>query len=301
MSNNLLNQEALDRYKELLVQTLKAFDQFCTKNGINYYACSGTAIGAVRHGGFIPWDDDIDVYMLRSDYDKLISIRNNLFETHYRIAELGDDGYIYPFAKFYDCNTTLIEYKEFPCCCIGVYIDIFALDEVSDELEDVKFKKKTYESLFLDFQNTYRRITLSGILYCLRHLKITELFRGLCMSFKSDKAKEKIRKRFIDYEMQWRKDTGNRLMHHHSIYKLEKELFRKDWFNSYHYLPFEDYKVRICDGFDSYLTQLFGDYMTPPPEEKRLSTHSHYYLNLKEGLTLEEVNKRVRKGESHLF
>ena len=90
-------------------------------------------------------------------------------------------------------------------------------------------------------------------------------------------------------------------MTHHGIYTLHKELFKKDWFSSSEYLPFDNYKIRVCGGYKQYLTQLFGDYLTPPPVEQRVSHHSHYYLNLKEGLSLSEVKERIKRGETLVY
>ena len=288
-------------YKEKLVETLKAFDEFCTVNGLNYYACSGTAIGAVRHKGFIPWDDDIDVYMLRSDYDKLIEMRSKLSGNHFRIVELGDEGYNYSFAKFYDTNTTLVEVEEYPTCCIGVYVDIFALDEVSGQIEQVNKKKEEYEKLLKQYQLTYRTPKLYWILANIFHLNFRYLWETLYPRYCSKKKKVYIRKKFIDFEMSWRKEKGEKLFFHHAIYKTEKEIFEKDWFRSYIYMPFENYKVRLNTEYDKYLTRLFGDYMTPPPEEKRVPHHPHFYLNLNEGLSYAEVKRRIRKGERLVY
>ena len=288
-------------FKKKLVETLRAFDEFCSKNGLEYFACSGTAIGAVRHKGFIPWDDDIDVYMLRKDYDRLIDIRTSLDGTHYRIAELGDEDYIYPFAKFYDNNTTLVETKEFPSCRIGVYIDIFALDEVSDDLDQVRKKKFEFERLFEDYQLTFIRPSFYRVRTCLLHFDLHSLWRMYNLRYCSKKKKIMIRRKFIDFEKEWKEEKGPKLFFHHAIYRIEKEIFEKEWFNSSIYMPFEECKVKVSAEYDKYLTRLFGDYMTPPPVEKRIAHHPHFYLNLKEGLTAEEVKKRVSKGEYLVF
>ena len=283
-------------YKKKLVETLKAFDEFCTENGLNYFACSGTAIGAVRHKGFIPWDDDIDVYMLREDYDRLVEIRSKLNNTHYKIAEMGDEGYVYSFAKFYDTHTTLVETPSFPTCCIGVYVDIFALDEVNDN-DELRKKKEEYEFLLENYQKTYCSYTAYWFFANLFHFNFKYLKNTLTPRLCSRKKKEEIRKRFVDYEMAWRKEKGDKLFFHHAIYKIEKEIFEKEWFDSYEYLPFEDYKVRVNKDYDKYLSRLFGDYMILPPVEKRMPHHPHYYLNLNEGLDVREVKRRVAKGE----
>jgi len=294
-------QEVERLYKARLVMALRAFDGFCTDKGLEYFACSGTAIGAVRHHGFIPWDDDIDVYMLRKDYDRLMALAPELVSTQYRIVKLGDEGYIYPFAKFYDAGTTLIEKEEFPSCCIGAYVDIFPLDEVSSDIEDVRRKKKEYMRLFSDFQDTYRRVTSGWVAYHLKKMRLKSLLRSLSICLGSAKRKEAVRNAFISYETGWNRERGPVLYNHHAIYKLENELFDKSVFDSSQYMPFEDYKVRVNTEYDKYLSQLFGDYMTPPPVSQRVSTHHHYYLNLKEGLTADQARERIKKGERLVF
>lgn len=285
-------------YKKKLVEALKAFDKFCTANELNYFACSGTALGAVRHKGFIPWDDDIDIYMLRKDYNRLITLREKLNDTKYKITELGDEGYIYPFAKFYDTQTTLVEQKNFPTCCIGVYIDIFALDEVDGNIEKLAQKKEEYERLFENFQLTYCSPSLYLVLSNIYHFNFRYLWKLIKLHYCSLKRKKEVRKQFIEYEKLWQtEEGGGKLYFHHAIYKIEKEIFEKKWFDSYLYLPFEDYKIRMNIEYDKYLSRLFGDYMTPPPVEKRQPHHPHYYLNLKEGLSQEEVKQRIKRGE----
>ena len=291
-----MDENASILYKKKLIEALKAFDEFCNANDLNYYACSGTAIGAVRHKGFIPWDDDIDIYMLRADYNRLIELRSKLNGGHYRIAELGDEGYVYAFAKFYDSNTTLVEYSCYPTCRIGVYIDIFALDEVEDD-EDLRQKKIEYERLSTRFQKTFFSPSWNWIRGNLLRMRFKDIWETLSLCYCRKSKKTSIRNKFIEYEMKWRNDRGDFLFFHKSLYKIDKEIFRKEWFKSYVYLPFEDYRIRVNKEYDKYLTHLFGDYMTPPPVEQQKSHHYHYYLNLKESLTLEEVKRRIKRGE----
>ena len=291
------DEKVLTSFKKKLVGTLYAFDKFCESNDLDYFVCSGTAIGAIRHKGFIPWDDDIDVYMPRKDYDKLVAVRGKLSNSGYNIVTLGDEGYMYSFAKFYDTNTTLVELKEFPSCSIGVYVDIFPLDETSLNVDELKKKKEKYEKLFHNFQFTYFKPSLRWICGKLCRFQFISLIKDLYYCYSSEEQKNLIRNIFIQYENDWKKDNGNKLFYHHATYALNKELFEKEWFTSFIYVPFEDIKVRICTCYDQYLTRLFGDYLKLPPEKDRLPHHFQYYLNLKEGLTSEQVIERVRNGE----
>lgn len=298
-----MTTETLVEYKKKLTEAMKTFDQFCSQNNLNYFACSGTAIGAIRHKGFIPWDDDIDVLMLREDYQKLIAIRGELDGSGYSIKTLGDEEYIYSYAKFIDDNTTLIEMSSFPKCLIGVFIDIFPLDEVSGDIQDIKIKKLNYNFAYRDFQDTFQVLSLRPFLSSLYHMNITRLKNLFLMRLPriGDKVKNKLRDAFIEYDKEWSKDKGEFIMSHACLYKVEKEIFKKEWFDNYLYVEFENIKIRIPYMYDEYLTQLFGDYMTPPPEDKRGSTHKHYYLNLRERLSIEEVQDRIRRGEVELY
>lgn len=295
-----MTQEQTLIYKKKLVDTLAAFDKFCRENQLRYFICSGTAIGAIRHKGFIPWDDDIDVQMPREDYERMLAIRSKLNETHYRIKNLGDEEYIYSFAKFYDADTTMVEYQVWDKCVLGLYIDIFPLDEVSGTNEEIRIKRKLYLDLYHTFQRSYLKISMKYIL--------SALVRGdfsLSMTYTklklSESYRHKVRKEFINFENEWKQEKGDRIFVHNATYALEKEIFRKYWFDEEVDVEFEGLKVPITKYYDEYLSQLFGDYMQLPPVEKRVSGHSHYYLNLVEGLSAEEVVERIKKGETEKF
>lgn len=295
---------ALVKYKEKLIETLKAFDEICSKYNINYYACSGTAIGAVRHQGFIPWDDDIDVFMLKQDYEKLISICKTQDIDHYKIAQLGDKDYIYSFAKFYDSNTTLVEWGSFPKCVIGAYIDVFPFYEVSGSIEEIRERKDKYMNLYERFQYTFRDISLYSLYHCIISFdnnRYKSMAKEIFLRYGSSSMKKKIRQQLLLEEDIWKKSNGEYLLCPAAMYPLERELMPKTWVKSYKYVPFESYKIRLMDEFDKYLTQLHGNYMELPPEEKRIPHHSHYYLNLKEGLSYKDVKQRIAKGETLVY
>ena len=279
-------------YKAKLIEILCAFDKLCDKHGINYYAASGTAIGALRHKGIIPWDDDIDVYMLRNDYNKLLSLMDEINNTNYSIYKIGDPEYVYSFSKFCDNRTTLIEYKNSSKCCIGIYIDIFPLDYVSD-LDDIRKKKNQFRKLYRDYQATFLTTYFKDILNRFYHKE----FRDLIIWMLPLKQKEKIREKFKNFINTCSHGKGDYVTNIASSLIAERCLFRKEWFEDYIYVPFEGSRIRMCKNSHDYLTTQWGDYMTPPPIEKQISNHYHYYLNLKEGLPLEEVKKRIKKGE----
>lgn len=111
------------KYKEILCNTMKSFINICKEHNLQYYACAGTCLGAIRHKGMIPWDDDIDVLMPRSDYDKFLALKQKLQGTGYEIVDSNNQFYNQWFAKFSDANTTIVEITDFPIV-FGVYDNI---------------------------------------------------------------------------------------------------------------------------------------------------------------------------------
>ena len=136
-----------DRWNATILDILKAFMQICDRHGLRYYCCAGTAIGAVRHHGIIPWDDDIDVIMPRPDYDRLLEIAKvEDFGKYEIISPYSDPTYPLFFSKLSDRTTTLIEERERPCV-IGLYVDIFPLDATDDDVEKAKMLKAKYTKI----------------------------------------------------------------------------------------------------------------------------------------------------------
>lgn len=132
----------MNELQKKLVDILSWFHNLCNNNNLNYYAIGGTALGAIRHGGFIPWDDDIDVGMPRTDYEKFIKIANK-YSKKYAIEYPGiNKDFLYPYAKIYDTQTTLIENKRYKIKR-GIYIDVFPLDGIGNtKKESLKNFKK---------------------------------------------------------------------------------------------------------------------------------------------------------------
>lgn len=127
-----------------ILDILKAFIHICDTHHLRYYCCAGTAIGAVRHHGMIPWDDDIDVIMPRPDYDRLIEIaQKEDFGKYEVVTPYNNERYPLYFSKLVDKSTTLIEEKERPCV-IGLFIDIFPLDATDDDEEKAKALQRKY-------------------------------------------------------------------------------------------------------------------------------------------------------------
>ncbi len=257
-----------------LIEMMQWFHEFCTKNNIRYYAVGGTVLGAVRHQGFIPWDDDIDLGVPREDYNRLIELMKDATEECPFILEapLQDKGYIYPFSKLYDTRTTLIEDMQKPLKR-GIYIDVFPLDGVGDTQEGCKKTyKKIRKQMALLHAKTYslnkndkflKRTFYAGVrmfgFVLGTHTRTIKRINDICG-----------KKTFDDCAF-----AGNMV----GAWK-EKEIMQREWFGKPTLTKFETMQIYIPENFDAYLSHLYGNYMQLPPLEKQKSHHNYLYLNL---------------------
>lgn len=284
------------RFKQILLSTMKAFDAFCSQHQLAYMAAYGTVIGAVRHKGLIPWDDDIDVFMDWDNYQRFLNLKAEARKTGYSIIDRKEEGYYLPIAKFADTHTTIWEHKFLPFV-FGVYIDIFPLGYVNNVPESRKLWE-LYKQHSLLLTKAYIRFSWSkqNLAFAVKHpLDFTDYL---------------IQRRRKDYH-QRELDVldgmiagireGDYRLYYRSMDDFERSLFKAEWFEKTIRVPFEDFDIPIPADYQEYLTTAYGDYMTPPPVEKQITHHSHYYLNLQEGLSLEEAQERVKIGEKLVF
>lgn len=274
------------RVQQKLLEIFKRLIAFLEEQGLSYCSCGGTTLGAVRHKGFIPWDDDIDIYMPRADYNKLLSMRTQLKSKGYDVLSMVDNGYIYPYAKFVDFNTTVWEWKAYHLV-YGLYIDIFPMDEFSCSEKELAAKqhhcirlvRRYWKSMWhFDLQNALTHFPKEAVLviYYYRHL-----FPRLYL------------RRFQRFEQSYIGGNGDLCL---CMTQWEGRIFRSEWFRNTEKAVFEDIEIVIPSHVEDYLSLLYGDYMTLPPESKQ-KIHERVYVNLQEGLMIDEVKRRLRLGE----
>lgn len=280
------------KMKEKLFEILSFTIKFLDNNNLRWWIASGSCLGAVRHQNIIPWDDDIDICLPREDYNRLIKLKCNLEGTKYKIISYEDEGYYLPFAKIMDTTTTLQEHKRFHYV-MGVFVDIFPVDNINSQDESVY---KTYRKLFSDYQNTLYCPSAIDYYCAFRNKGLNSFFSFLLNVNASKNRRQKLLKIFKEYESSLDNDNGL-----YSILAWRKYIYPRDIFKSFINVKFGDLNVKIPEAFDKYLTITYGDYMTLPPVEKRVTHHSHYYINLKEGLTLEQVKERIKNGEHIVY
>lgn len=256
----------LYEYKKILVDLLIEFDRFCLENKIDYYLLGGTLLGAIRHKGFIPWDDDIDVCMFRKDYERfMVSYKPS--NPKYKLLTLeNEERYYYPFAKLVNTETVLVENTR-ENMEMGAYVDVFPLDNCpGDSLEEAK--KALDRIKFYRVLTDLKIITLNKQRPVLKNLllligKIPLLFtsrRRISIAIsKKAKKNEDISSGFVGEIV-------------NNVYGYG-EIWKREYFGKGVFVEFEDHFFKAPEKYDAVLTSTYKDYMRLPPIEKRVSNH----------------------------
>lgn len=253
-----------EEMKKIELNILIYFTEICEENNLRYYLGGGTLLGAVRHKGFIPWDDDIDVMMPRPDFQKLLSLSIN--NENYNIIKPGTAGYYYNFAKLVDTRTILEEKGIKVIDGLGVYIDIFPLDGMPETPDARKKRFKELNSIRKRINNT-----------CLLKPKFHRnpfAYLNACRIYNSNKNIDlsSLQKKYLDSALKNSFDDSEFVFAAGGAYGA-RDIFPGKWFEKEIELQFENLSVKAFNGYDFYLTQLYGDYMTLPPEDKRVTPH----------------------------
>ena len=265
----MIKEINLEQLKELEVELLTAVDEICNKENFRYSLGGGTLLGAVRHKGFIPWDDDIDVMMPRPDYEAFISYcLNNDVPFKIRSFET-DESYVDTSAKLYNPNTVLQDDNIVGGSSIGVNIDVFPIDGLGDTY---KSAKKTFNSTRFK-RNLLVAAQWKKFFKSKTHAWYYEPFRFafFVLSRFVNKARlfKKIQKKYkkIDFNsVNFAGAVGG-------SYR-EKEILPKTIWTEYTDLPFEGRSFKAIADYDTYMSSIYGDYMKLPPEEKQVSHHT---------------------------
>lgn len=257
-----MKEISLKEQKKILVEILNYIDNIARKNHIKYSLIGGSLIGAVRHSGIIPWDDDIDIGLLPSEYDRLIQVIKKDNNGRYKLLDVeSEPSYYYPFAKVIDTRTTGYEIDCKEINNYGVYVDIFKYNYISDnetEIKDYYDKRaKMQNSLFKSFINDSNNIP-----------------KKIYHKIMSKRNSVNIAKKYIEFSEQYNDKEMNNVMINWTPYGYKKETHSKKSFEEYIDVKFENIDVMILKDYDKVLKTTFGDYMTPPPKEKQITHHS---------------------------
>ncbi|WP_330009122.1 LicD family protein [Methanobrevibacter sp.] len=269
------DDETLKHLQKVQLMMLKDFIEICEANEINYFAIGGTLLGSIRHEGFIPWDDDIDVLMFREDFEKLNQHMNNKPNDKYRLINvLNEETYHFTWGRFNLKNTKIEDWWTSQVnYTVNLYIDIFIMDKIPDN----KIKRfihrwscftlnqmVQYSLVKFENESKLKQIIQQGAYYFLKILPISPMT-----------IKRKCIKTYRKYENDECK-----------LYCDFPSVMHMPIYNPNDFLPvkkskFEDIEVNVPKNYDKILTKLYGDYMQLPPEDKRYNP-AHYKIDFGE-------------------
>lgn len=257
---------------------LKIYDAFCREHNLKYSLYGGTLLGAVRHKGFIPWDDDLDVCMPRSDYDKFLHLWKKHHPAGYILQNKeNSDQFTQSFSKIRKDHTTFLQSKEEAGKYhTGIFLDVFPLDRIPKN----KFDRIVYKLNCMIYQLLTREFPPNSNGWILR---IGSMAILSCIPKRYRKTiREKTLKKIIRYDDQ--PDMEFACIHAMEYLQMS---FSPSLFDEYIELPFEDGRFMCIAGWDEYLQVEYGDYMQLPPKDAQ--TWKHHPLLIDFDRNYEEI------------
>lgn len=266
----------LEQMQKANLSALIKLDQICREHHLVYYLTFGTLIGAVRHHGFIPWDDDIDVLMPREDYKKLHELLGDEEKDGFKLCNRGNTlNYTYYITRFcnmrYRFETTMDEEK----FDIGSFVDIYPLDYYCNDKEHG-----------ISLWKHVNQMNKAYLAYMNPHIGSNFVNHAVAriLGFFLHVIKGKDYPSFINREIDQyisSKTTSEDLYMGVPSWTIYFKQYRRDIFSDVTELPFEDYSFFVPQGYDEFLRTTYGDYMKLPPENERQATH-YYKMYLRE-------------------
>ena len=280
----------LRKHQLIMFDALKEIDEICKKNKIKYYLFAGTALGAIRHKGFVPWDDDLDIIMPREDYEKFLTVAKNQLDNKYYLQSEFSEHWPMFYSKLRVNNTTCMEryYPKDSMMHQGIFIDIFPCDNLSDNkiIRGVQFiSSKIVIAKSLDKRGY------------LTDSKMKILFMFVC--------------KILPYKFFWniakmQNKKSTKMVHTFfaAASKYKKNIFTREWFEKFTEVEFEGEKFPISAYYDDMLKVIYGNYMVSPPGlDKSKKKHSLFidteksyenYLDYQKQQTITEYTRSTR-------
>ena len=254
-----MKEISLEELKSIQLDLLQKTADFCEQNGLRYFLCGGTLIGAIRHKGYIPWDDDIDIAMPRPDYDRFVRSFNHP-ENYYQVVNMDiNPAYEYDFAKVYD-NRTIFNELHYRGTTFGVHIDVFPADGVKNAAQVNKIKL-LHKILNTKRANYYKRTLSKKIINTLGKLLLLPFSARQIATWMDNEARK--------YAFGSLPMAGVIANPYGPQEMVDKKVFESDI-----YREFEGHEFRVPIGYDTWLRNIYGDYMQLPPEEHRVPHHT---------------------------
>lgn len=234
----------LRRMQHRMTEMLREIDAICRRHNIRYWLCSGTLLGAVRHGGYIPWDDDLDIEVMREDYERLLDILPRELPEHLRLQTHDTDpGYFYCFAKVRDLRSHLSETNDYDRIFKyrGIFIDIFPYEKMPLPLLWLSNRTfgRVYKVMKNKEYNTQQLLRKTAAIYRFNHRWVFPLLRTIARFWPTQK-----------------RNYSPGIPYDNTIYEREVFPLRT--------LLFDGFEAPVPHDYDAYLRRKFGDYMRLP-------------------------------------
>lgn len=271
--------------QKVILDIYKVIKKICENNGIEYFAIGGTCIGAVRHQGFIPWDDDIDIAIPIEQFNYFRSVCNKELPDYYRFFDyMVIPEYPNVFSKIIDIRTTYIEdhEKNNPQMFKGVFVDLMPIGGIpSDEKEREKYFEQLRHNI------NFNKLRRAGMLISTNKAKrmIKKMILPMVQMLNVNTYTDKIFEDMISRPFYMSEITG----YTWGIYDERYLSFPTEWFLNPVSIPFEDTEILCPSNYDAYLKYQFGDYMKIPPLEEQTSRH-HPFVDLNRPFSFYQQN-----------
>lgn len=276
------DSKVLNKLHRLQIEMLKDLDKICSDNNITYFAGYGTALGAERHHGFIPWDDDMDVCMLREDYDKFLKVMEKNPNNKYKMmTPLLDKNYACCVPKFQRKGTKFVSYLSKKLNCDQcIFIDVFPFDSVAPNEKEMN--KQHLITLFYD-----RLIYLCGSAYPVIPYsgKKHGIAAGICWVVHYGLkllhiSPDYLYSRYEKHCTKYNKTNNPVVTYFGEGNSLQYRINKKDMFPT-KYVVYENVEIPVLHNNKEFLEKYYGDYLQLPPEEDRVN-HSPFIIDFGE-------------------
>lgn len=285
-------EEKMKRAWAAQIEVVKEIDRICKKHGLTFFAAYGTLLGAVRHNGFIPWDDDTDLFMLRDDYEKFCGVVQQEMPKGYDLLNIyTTPDYTEVFARL--VNSRIIDFsaehlKKFHGCPYAVGVDIFPLDFLPKGEEDAQLQKDLYEYVM---QVKFRVEKKEEI-----QEEWLEQIEDLC-KVKIDRDKPLLQQLMILMDRLsslYHRDESDEVTLMHSYANGFCRRMKKEWFEEVIWMPFENIEMPVPQGYDECLKIFYGpNYMVP----KQYKMHDYPFYAKQDKIIQAALEKEARKKQ----